>query len=314
MELVRGLHNLPDSAGPCVLTIGNFDGVHRGHQALISRTVEHARRLGAAATVLSFEPTPREYFSRERAPGRVSTLRGKLLDLHAMGVARLIVQRFHRGFAAYEAVAFVRELLVGRLQIRGIVVGDDFRFGARRAGDLALLRRLGRENGFEVDVVGGVEHDGLRCSSTAVREALAAADLQRAQALIGRPYRLVGRIRSGLRLGRRLGMPTANLSLQRRPALRLGVYVVELRRLDVDGAAALPAVANLGVRPTLGLTRCLLETHVLGRDVNLYGACVEVRFREFLRPEARFESLDALAAQMHRDKDAALAFFAAESA
>ncbi|WP_370304865.1 bifunctional riboflavin kinase/FAD synthetase [Sinimarinibacterium flocculans] len=314
MELVRGLHNLPDSAGPCVLTIGNFDGVHRGHQALISRTVEHARRLGAAATVLSFEPTPREYFSRERAPGRVSTLRGKLLDLHAMGVARLIVQRFHRGFAAYEAVAFVRELLVGRLQIRGIVVGDDFRFGARRAGDLALLRRLGRENGFEVDVVGGVEHDGLRCSSTAVREALAAADLQRAQALIGRPYRLVGRIRSGLRLGRRLGMPTANLSLQRRPALRLGVYVVELRQLDVDGAAALPGVANLGVRPTLGLTRCLLETHVLGHDVNLYGACVEVRFREFLRPEARFESLDALAAQMHRDKDAALAFFAAESA
>ncbi|MGB0218770.1 MAG: bifunctional riboflavin kinase/FAD synthetase [Sinimarinibacterium flocculans] len=314
MELVRGLHNLPDSARPCVLTIGNFDGVHRGHQALISRTVEHARRLGAAATVLSFEPTPREYFSRERAPGRVSTLRGKLLDLHAMGVARLIVQRFHRGFAAYEAVAFVRELLVGRLQIRGIVVGDDFRFGARRAGDLALLRRLGRENGFEVDVVGGVEHDGLRCSSTAVREALAAADLQRAQALIGRPYRLVGRIRSGLRLGRRLGMPTANLSLQRRPALRLGVYVVELRRLDVDGAAALPGVANLGVRPTLGLTRCLLETHVLGHDVNLYGACVEVRFREFLRPEARFESLDALAAQMHRDKDAALAFFAAESA
>ena len=314
MELVRGLHNLPDTAGPCVLTIGNFDGVHRGHQALISRTVEHARRLGAAATVLSFEPTPREYFSRERAPGRVSTLRGKLLDLHAMGVARLIVQRFHRGFAAYEAVAFVRELLVGRLQIRGIVVGDDFRFGARRAGDLALLRRLGRENGFEVDVVGGVEHDGLRCSSTAVREALAAADLRRAQALIGRPYRLVGRIRSGLRLGRRLGMPTANLSLQRRPALRLGVYVVELRRLDVDGAAALPGVANLGVRPTLGLTRCLLETHVLGHDVNLYGACVEVRFREFLRPEARFESLDALAAQMHRDKDAALAFFAAESA
>lgn len=314
MELVRGLHNLREDAGPCALTIGNFDGVHLGHQALIARTVAHARRLGIPAAVLSFEPTPREFFSPERAPGRVSTLRGKLLDLQAMGVDRLIVQRFDRVFAAREARNFVHELLVAKLGVRAIVTGDDFRFGAGRAGDLSLLRALGDEAGFEVDGIGSIEYDGLRCSSTAVREALSEPDLDRAAMLIGRPYRLVGRIRGGLRLGRQLGMPTANMSLLRRPALRLGVYMVELRRLCAQGAPLLPAVANLGVRPTLGLTRCLLETHVLDREVDLYGATVEVRFRRFLRPEARFESLDALAAQMQHDKAAALAFFAAESA
>ncbi|MES0873425.1 bifunctional riboflavin kinase/FAD synthetase [Sinimarinibacterium thermocellulolyticum] len=314
MELVRGLHNLRAGATGCALTIGNFDGVHRGHQALIGRTVALARRLGVPATVLSFEPTPREFFAPECAPGRISTLRGKLLDLRALGVDRLIVQRFDRGFAACEAGDFVRDILCARLGIRAIVVGDDFRFGARRAGDLNLLRVLGRDLGFTVEGIGSVEYEGLRCSSTAVRAALAAAELERAALLLGRAYRLVGRVRGGLRLGRRLGMPTANIHLTRRPALRLGVYVVELRRLCADQDVAMPAVANLGVRPTLGLTRCLLETHVLDREVDLYGATVEVRFLRFLRPEARFDTLDALAAQMQRDKAAALAFFAAESA
>ncbi len=312
MRLTRGLHNLPDPVQRCVLTIGNFDGVHRGHQALIDHTVRLARRLGAAPTVLSFEPTPREYFAPASAPGRVGTLRGKLLDLQAMGVERLIVQRFHRGFAACEAEAFVRDWLVARLGLRGIVVGDDFRFGARRAGDLTLLHRLGQELGFEVEGIGSVEHAGLRCSSTAVRSALAAPDLEAAARLLGRPYRMVGRVRGGLRLGRQLGMPTANIGLTRSPALRLGVYVVELRRLG--DAHWRPAVANLGVRPTLGMTRCLLETHVLDADLDLYGATVEVRFLRFLRPEARFDSLEALRMQMMRDRDAALAFFAADSA
>jgi riboflavin kinase / FMN adenylyltransferase len=312
MRLIRGLHNLPLPQGGTVLTIGNFDGVHRGHQALIERTVALAAALGATPTVLSFEPTPREYFAPAQAPGRVGTLRGKLLDLQAMGVERLIVQRFHRGFAACEAEPFVRDWLFARLALRGIVIGDDFRFGARRAGDLALLRRLGTELGFEVEGIGSVEHAGLRCSSTAVRAALAGPDLDAAAQLLGRPYRIVGRVRGGLRLGRQLGMPTANIGLTRRPALRLGVYVVELRR--IGESRWLPGVANLGVRPTLGMTRCLLETHVLDAELDLYGATVEVRFRRFLRAEARFASLDALRAQMQRDRDAALAFFAADSA
>jgi riboflavin kinase / FMN adenylyltransferase len=312
MKLIRGLQNLPLPPGGTVLTIGNFDGVHRGHQTLIGRTVALAAALGATPTVLSFEPTPREYFAPVQAPGRVGTLRGKLLDLQAMGVERLIVQRFHRGFAACEAEPFVRDWLFARLALRGIVVGDDFRFGARRAGDLALLRQIGTELGFEVEGIGSVEHAGLRCSSTAVRAALAAPDLDAAAQLLGRPYRIVGRVRGGLRLGRQLGMPTANIGLTRRPALRLGVYVVELRR--IGESRWLPGVANLGVRPTLGMTRCLLETHVLGAELDLYGATVEVRFRRFLRAEARFESLDALREQMQRDRDAALAFFAADSA
>jgi riboflavin kinase / FMN adenylyltransferase len=311
VKLIRGLHNLPQQTQGTVLTIGNFDGVHRGHQALIGHTVRLAQQLAAVPTVLSFEPTPREYFAPAQAPGRIGSLRGKLLDLQAMGVERLIVQRFHRGFAACEAEAFVRDWLVARLALRGIVVGDDFRFGARRAGDLVLLRRLGAELGFVVEGIGSVEHAGLRCSSTSVRTALAAPDLDAAAQLLGRPYRLVGRVRGGLRLGRQLGMPTANVGLTRRPALRLGVYVVELRRIGDSGW--LPAVANLGVRPTLGMTRCLLETHVLDAELDLYGATVEVRFRRFLRPEARFDSLDALREQMLRDRDAALAFFAAET-
>jgi riboflavin kinase / FMN adenylyltransferase len=311
VRLIRGLRNVRVQPEGTVLTIGNFDGVHRGHQALITQTVQRAQQLGAVPTVLSFEPTPREYFAPAQAPGRIGSLRGKLLDLQATGVEQLIVQRFHQGFAACEAEAFVRDWLVARLRLRGIVVGDDFRFGARRAGDLALLRRLGAELGFEVEGIGSVEHGGLRCSSTAVRSALAAPDLDAAEQLLGRAYRLVGRVRGGLRLGRQLGMPTANIGLTRSPALRLGVYVVELRR--VGETLWLPGVANLGVRPTLGMTRCLLETHVLGADLDLYGATVEVRFRRFLRAEARFDSLDALRTQMLHDRDAALAFFAAET-
>lgn len=314
MELIRGVQNWPIDARGCALTIGNFDGIHRGHQQLVRRTVELGRELDAPSTILSFEPTPREYFAPAGAPGRIGTLRGKLLDLDALGLDRLIVQRFGRAFAALEAPVFVREVLVRHLGVRALVVGDDFRFGARRAGDIELLRKAGQRHGFGVEGVASVTHAGLRCSSTAVRDALAKPDLERAEDLLGRPYRIVGRVRGGLKLGRRLGMPTANIGLRRLPALRLGVYAVTLRVLGQGHAPAWPGVANLGVRPTLGLTRCLLETHVFGESRDLYGSTVEVCFRRFLRPEERFASLDALAAQMQRDKDAALAFFAGKPA
>ncbi len=314
MELIRGVHNWPDDGRGCVLTIGNFDGVHLGHQQLLQRTVQRARALGVPAAILSFEPTPREYFSRGDAPGRISTLRAKLLDLAAIGIDRLIVQRFGRHFAALEAADFVRDVLVRRLGVRSMVIGDDFRFGARRAGDIDLLRSYGLECGFDIEGLGSVMSGHQRCSSTAVRAALATPDLVQAAVLLGRPYRIVGRVRGGLRLGRQLGMPTANIGLRRAPALRQGVYAVTLRRLADDVATAFPGVANLGVRPTLGLSRCLLETHVLGANLDLYGQTVAIEFRRFLRPEARFGSLDALAAQMRRDREAALAFFGMEPA
>ncbi|SFF66126.1 riboflavin kinase / FMN adenylyltransferase [Fontimonas thermophila] len=314
MKLVRGIQNWPADERGCALTIGNFDGIHRGHQQLVRRTVELGHELGVPSAILSFEPTPREYFCASGAPGRIGTLRGKLRDLEALGLDRLIVQRFGRAFATLEAPVFIHEVLVQRLGVRALVVGDDFRFGARRAGDLDLLRQAGQRHGFHVEAIASVVHAGVRCSSTAVREALACADLERAEDLLGRPYALVGRVRGGLKLGRRLGMPTANVVLRRMPALRMGVYAVTLRVLNWAGAPAWPGVANLGVRPTLGLTRCLLETHVLGECRDLYGLTVEICFRRFLRPEARFDSLEALGAQMQRDKAAALAFFASKPA
>ncbi len=309
MRLVRGLYNAGRPAEGTVLTIGNFDGLHRGHQALIGATREHARRLGAEAVALSFDPTAREFFQPEGAPGRIGTLRGQLRLFAEWGLDRVIVQRFGRRFAGWEAEPFVLQGLVSQLGLRGIVVGDDFRFGARRSGDLDLLRRLGAAHGFFVDVIGGVCFEGLRCSSTAVRSALAEPDLETAERLLGRPYTVVGRVRGGLRLGRKLGMPTANIVLRRRPALRLGVYAVTARVLGAVGAPEWRGVANAGVRPTLGLRQCLLETHLMEASPDLYGQTLEVRLRHFLRPEARFESVDALAAQMHRDKADAMAFF-----
>ncbi|MDD3762728.1 MAG: bifunctional riboflavin kinase/FAD synthetase [Nevskiales bacterium] len=316
MKLVRGLRHFGNAAAAgTAVTIGNFDGVHLGHQALVRRTVELARALGAAPVVLSFEPTPREYFSGERAPGRVINLRTKLQDLQQLGVDAVVLQRFGREFAAMEARDFVRQALVEQLGARAVVIGDDFRFGARRAGDLALLREEGARLGFHAEGLGSVRIGEQRCSSTALREALARPDLAQAREMLGHDYRIVGRVRGGLRLGRRLGMPTANLPLRRAPALCLGVYAVDVRIVR-DGVLGepRPAVANLGVRPTLGLTRCLLEAHLLNAECDLYGEVLDVEFRRFLRPELRFDSVESLAVQMQADKRDALAFFGLDAA
>jgi riboflavin kinase/FMN adenylyltransferase len=297
MELIRGLHNLRERHRGCVLSIGNFDGFHRGHQALIARLREQARRHAVPATVQVFEPTPRELFAPAKAPGRVATLRDKLAQLEGAGVERVFVVRFDQAFAAIAAATYVEQVLVGKLGIRAIMVGEDFRFGAGRGGDVALLRELGARFGFAVDAVSAVQVGGERASSTALREALAVPDFARAERLLGRPYVLSGRVRHGARLGRKLGMPTVNVPLRRRPALRLGVYAVRVRVAgrEWDG------VANIGIRPMLQDSRCVLEAHVFGDPGTLYGQAVEVRFMEFMRDEQRFESFDALAAQMQAD-------------
>ena len=310
MELIRGQHNLRERHRGCVLTIGNFDGVHRGHQALIAKARAHAQTLGLPLAVLSFEPTPREFFSPGSVAGRVSTFRSRIDLLSAQGVDRLILQRFDRRFSAYDPRAFIEELLVGKLGIRALFIGDDFRFGARRGGGVELLREMGLKHGYTVENMETVALDGCRFSSTALREALAQADLPLAAALLGRPYTLRGRVRRGLQLGRKLGMPTCNINLHRKLALRQGIYAV---RAKVNGRAW-QGVASLGIRPTLGLTRCLLETHIFGQPGELYGATLEVEFCRYLRPELKFDSLDALGVQMQRDGDEARAFFAANPA
>jgi riboflavin kinase/FMN adenylyltransferase len=302
MELIRGLHNLRERHRGCVLSIGNFDGFHCGHQALVGRLRQHAARLGVPVAVQVFEPTPREVFAPAQAPGRVATFRDKLAQLAGAGVDRVLCVRFSRRFAAIDAAAYVEDVLVGRLGVRAVVVGDDFRFGAGRGGDFKLLQELGQRFGFAVEAVAAVQAGGERASSTALREALAVPDLARAGRLLGRPYALGGRVRRGAQLGRKLGMPTVNVPMRRRPALRLGIYAVRVRAAgrEWDG------VASFGVRPMLerkGLERsdCVLEAHVFGDPGTLYGQAVEVRFVEFLREERRFESFDALAAQMQVD-------------
>lgn len=307
MELVRGIHNLTAGHRGCVLTIGNFDGVHLGHQALIARTRELAQSLAAPSCLLTFEPLPREFFAHDRTGPRVSTFRGKLRALAETGIDRVILQRFGREFASWPAERFIDELLADRLGVRAVAVGDDFRFGAGRRGDFAMLRERGAAKGFAVHRIDSVVRDGERCSSSALREALGKPDLAAAATMLGRPYRVVGHVRRGLQLGRTLGMPTVNIFLHRRLALQLGIYVVRAR----IGERRWNGVASLGVRPTLGFTRCLLEAHLFGEPGQLYGAIMEVEFHQWLREERRFDSLELLAAQMQRDKAAAAAYWSA---
>lgn len=297
MELIRGLHNLRDAHRGCVLTIGNFDGMHRGHAALIGRTLAVGERLGQPATVMTFEPSSREFFLGDQAPLRVSTLRGKLAGLAGAGIRRCVIARFSQAFTQMSADEFVDDLLVRRLGVAAVVVGHDFGYGHRRTGTLDTLRAAGERLGFEVHVVGQVSLDGERCSSTALRNALAQPDLAHAERLLGRPYTVLGRVRHGLQLGRTLGMPTANIDLHRPLALRQGVYAVRGR---VDGQVW-DGVASYGVRPTIGTTRALFETHLFGSPGDLYGRELEVTVTAWLRPELRFDSLDELAARMQQD-------------
>lgn len=297
MELIRGLQNLRERHHGCVLTIGNFDGLHRGHQLLIEHLRQHAQRTGLPSTVITFEPTPREFFFRDSAPARVFTFRDKLAQLRLAGVDRLLILHFNRHLATFSPADFIDELLVRRLGVAALVMGDDFHFGRKRSGNIDLLKQRGAELGFEIETCAGVTVGGERASSTALRQVLAQGNLAQAELLLGRRYSLRGRVRRGLQLGRKLGMPTANIELKRPLALRQGVYAVRAH----CGARSWDGVASLGVRPTLGLTRCLLETHVFGDCGSLYGLEIEVEFHAFLRPELRFDSLDALAQRMQQD-------------
>lgn len=304
MELVRGLHNLRARHHGCVATIGNFDGVHRGHQHMIAAVRAAAVRLGLPAAVITFEPTPREFFEGEAAPARLTRLREKLEALASYGVNRVLVLRFDRRVQALGATEFVERLLVDGLGVRHMVVGHDFHFARRREGNLALLQEAGRRHGFTVEEVGRYMVEGERVSSSLVREALGGGDLERARQLLGRPYRMAGRVRRGAQLGRRLGFPTANLALHRKVVPLWGVFAV---RVSGAGLADHPAVVSLGTRPTINGTEPLLEVHVFDFDGDLYGRYLDVDFIRRLRDERRFPTIDALVEQMHRDAAAARA-------
>jgi riboflavin kinase/FMN adenylyltransferase len=298
------LHNLAPRHRGCVATIGNYDGVHLGHQHIIAALRERAAAVGVPAVVVTFEPTPREYFEGSAAPSRLTRLREKLEALESYGVDRVVVLRFDDRMRGMGAGEFVDRLLVTGLGVRHVVVGHDFHFARRREGTIETLRAAGAVHGFSVAEVGQFLVDGERVSSSLVRDALNRGDLERATRLLGRPYRMAGRVRLGKRLGRQLGYPTANLALHRKVVPLWGIFAV---RASGAGLADHPAVASLGTRPTVDGTDPLLEVHLFDWDGDLYGRYLDVDFVARLRDEQKFASLDALVAQMHRDAAAARA-------
>ena len=304
MELIRGIHNLRERHRGCVVTIGNYDGVHRGHQHMIAAVRAKATEFGVPAVVITFEPTPREFFEGPAAPSRLTRLREKLEALALYGVDRVVVLHFDRRMQGMSADEFVDRLLVRGLGVRHMVVGHDFHFARRREGNIGTLRAAGAVNGFTVEEVGQFLLEGERVSSSLVREALNRGDLDRATRLLGRPYRMAGRVRLGKRLGRTLGYPTANLALQRKVVPLWGIFAV---RVSGAGLVDYPAVSSLGTRPTVNGTDPLLEVHLFDFDGDLYGQHLDVDFVARLRDEQKFESLDALVAQMNRDAAAARA-------
>jgi riboflavin kinase/FMN adenylyltransferase len=325
MQTFRGFHH-PGIARACALTIGNFDGVHRGHQAMLALLINEARHRGVPSCVMTFEPHPRDYFAAvqrrpELAPARIATLRDKLTELARCGVDQCVILKFDARLSSQVPEAFIDDVLVRGLGARYVLVGDDFRFGAKRAGDYAMLDAAGARKGFDVARMNSYEVHGLRVSSSAVREALGRGDMEAVAALLGRPYSISGHVVHGRKLGRELGFKTLNLRFSHWKPAASGIFAVEVHGL---GDEPLAGVANLGIRPSLNPDdvnggRVLLETHCLEWPAGLgpegaYGKIIRVELLHKLHDELRYDSLDALKAGIARDSAAARAFFAATHA
>ncbi|WP_150051335.1 bifunctional riboflavin kinase/FAD synthetase [Methylomonas rhizoryzae] len=308
MRLIRGINRLEALQHGCVLTIGNFDGLHLGHHRVIARLAAHGQHLGLPTVAMIFEPQPLEFFLGDHAPSRLTRLREKALHFAKLPIDYLLVLPFCSTLADIDAERFVQHILIDRLNIRHLVVGDDFHFGKARRGNFALLKHIGEQAGFSVEATDSFELDGLRVSSTLIRDALGEGDLATAKLLLGRDYSVCGRIAHGDKRGRELGFPTANLKMFRKNTPLVGVFAVTMSGLD---GKALHGVANLGTRPTVdGVSKPVLETHLFDFDRDIYGRYVEVHFKMKLRDETRFSSLPALKQQIDIDIAQARAFFA----
>ncbi len=306
MELVRGLHNLRPAHRGCAATIGSFDGVHLGHQAVLAKLAHEGRARKLPVTLITFEPQPREYFSPGSTPPRLTRFREKLEALQSCPVDRVVCLRFSDALAALTAEEFIQQLLVEGLGVKYLVVGDDFRFGKNRAGDKALLQQSAGRHGYQLGTLEDFEMNGQRVSSTRVREALESGDLETARTLLGRPYSMCGRVAHGDKRGRTIGFPTANIFLHRASAPVSGVFAVEMLGID-DGPV--PGVANVGTRPTVEGSRALLEVHLFDFARDIYGQHVQVRFVKKLREERKFDSFEHLKQQIQLDSGQARAFF-----
>ena len=314
MNVFRG--STPFSAGPaCALSIGNFDGVHRGHRALLKELVAGAREKDLVSCVLTFEPHPKEFFSPEQAPPRILNLRDKLAALAKLGIDRVVVEHFNSAFARLSPEEFVSEIIVKRLNTKWILIGDDFCYGAKRAGNFASLKAAGEKYGFEVSSIQTILEDGERISSSALRAALANGDMKQAEKLLGRPYGISGHVIHGQQLGRQLGFPTLNLAVanhlhHRKPATT-GIFTAQVLGLSDK---PLPGVASLGVRPTVeDKGRVLLETHIFDYQQDVYGKIITVELLEKIRDEEKYDDLDTLTHAIAQDAKQARNYFQKKS-
>lgn len=305
MQLIRGLHNIRPEDHGCVLTIGNFDGVHLGHCRVINALVAQAKKLNCPAAVMIFEPQPQELFAPEKAPARLTRFRDKYNLLKKLGVDRLICVNFNVKFASISAQDFIEQLLVKELGIKHLIIGDDFRFGKNRQGDFTLLQKASKEFAFGLSDTASYKLENCRISSTAIRQALEHDDLDGAAKMLGRSYAISGRVVHGDKQGRKLGFPTANVLLKRRVSPVSGVYVVKVIWPKGQLDKPLLGVANIGSRPTVAGIRQQLEVYIFNFNSDLYGQAIEVVLLKKLRNEQRFESLEALRAQIKQDSEAA---------
>ena len=305
MELIRGIHNLRAEHVGCVLTIGNFDGVHRGHQAVLSRLQEQAAQLGLPSCVMVFEQQPLEFFAGDKAPARLSRLRDKYEAIAALNIDRLLCVKFDHAFSELTAADFIEQILVRKLAVKFLVIGDDFRFGLQRRGDFALLMEAGRQYGFQVLSTDTLLHDQQRVSSTLLREALREGRLADVTHMLGHPYTITGRVAHGAKLGRTIGFPTANIHLKRLVVPVQGVYAVQVMIAKTIHFG----VANIGFRPTVNGTRSQLEVHIFDFKGDLYGKQLQIQVCHKLRDEQKFPSFPALQTQITMDARQARQWF-----
>jgi riboflavin kinase/FMN adenylyltransferase len=322
MRLIRGLYNIPTDFSGCVATIGNFDGVHLGHQAILQQLKKQGEEHQLPTVVMMFEPQPREFFAPDQAPARLANMSEKLQDLANFGIDYVLCLPFNQKLRSMSADQFIQSILLDGLKISHLIVGDDFRFGCDRTGDYQLLQNVGSKFGFSVEDTKTFELEGRRVSSTRVRECLGANDLESVNKLLGRPYRMSGRIGYGRQLGRTIGVPTANVILQRNKLPMTGVYAVKAVEIEVaecnesqvlDQVGQInewQGVANIGVKPTVaGTPEPSLEVHIFDFSDDVYGKRLSIEFCQKIREEQKFNGLDELKAAIGNDMKVARNFF-----
>jgi riboflavin kinase / FMN adenylyltransferase len=305
-ELICNIHNIKTKHKGCVATIGNFDGLHQGHQKLIQSLIKLGKQLNLPTCVILFEPHPQEFFYAEKAPARLMRLREKIKLLQFLAIDRILCLGFNKRLAECSAEEFVKKILIGKLGVKGLIVGDDFRFGRGRQGDFPFLQKLSQKYGFKVFSTPTVLFENERIGSSRVRNAVKQSDFKLAELLLGRPFRLSGRIIYGDQRGRLLGFPTANIGLHRKVIPLQGVFVVNIFGLTTT---PLPGIANCGIRPTINGLKNLLEVHLFDFDENIYGRFIEIEFLKKIRDEKKFASLHALKEQITQDVAIAKSYF-----